>query len=107
MARQSEKALSRRKFTIKLYEDLITPWMEKRLNESPLPRSTRTIICEIFKFEQNIEPPEQLETKKKKKVCAFCPCKLRRMTRKFCLLCSRAICGEHHADLCKVCFENK
>ncbi|GFQ80290.1 uncharacterized protein TNCT_609301, partial [Trichonephila clavata] len=65
MIRKSEKALSRRKFAIKLNEDLLVPWMKKCLNISTLPRSTR--ICELLKLKQNIEPPEQSETKNKKK----------------------------------------
>ncbi|GFV04280.1 down syndrome cell adhesion molecule-like protein Dscam2 [Trichonephila clavipes] len=37
--------------------------LKKGINVSTLPRSTRTIICEHLKLEQNIEPPEQLEAK--------------------------------------------
>ncbi|GFR04058.1 uncharacterized protein TNCT_381121 [Trichonephila clavata] len=104
MARKSEKALFGRKFTIKLSED--APWLKKCLNVCTLPRSTTTIICELLKLEQNVEPPEQLETKNRI-ICASCQCKLRRMTHKLRFLRSRAMCGEHHADMCKDCFENK
>ncbi|GBN21813.1 hypothetical protein AVEN_90805-1 [Araneus ventricosus] len=106
MARKSEKALSRKKFTVKLSEDLLAPWMKKRLNVPTLPRSTGTIIRELLKLDLNIQPPEQSDSKKRK-ICAFCPYNLRRMTRNFCQTCSRAMCGEHHANMCKDCFENK
>ncbi|GFU91440.1 uncharacterized protein TNCV_2542081 [Trichonephila clavipes] len=66
MARKSEKALFGRKFAIKLSDGLLAPWLKKRINVSPLPRSTKTIICELLKLEQNIEPPEQMETKNRK-----------------------------------------
>ncbi|GFR09571.1 hypothetical protein TNCT_194091 [Trichonephila clavata] len=69
MAGKCEKASSRRKFVIKLSEDLLAQWMKKRQNVATLCRSTRPIICEILKSEQNIELPEQLEIKKRK-VCA-------------------------------------
>ncbi|GFW24086.1 uncharacterized protein TNCV_4951301 [Trichonephila clavipes] len=104
MARKSEKVLFRRKFAIKLSEDLHTPWLKKRVNASTLPRSTSTIIRELLKLKQNIEPPEQLETKNRE-ICASYPCKFLRMTRKFFLSCSRAKCGEHHAKMRKKCFE--
>ncbi|GFV16902.1 uncharacterized protein TNCV_4365021 [Trichonephila clavipes] len=88
MARESEKVLLGRKFAIKLSGDLLAPLLKKHINVSTLPRSTRTIIWELMKLEQDIESPEELETKNKE-ICAFCPCKLRRMTRKFYLSCSR------------------
>ncbi|GFR02624.1 uncharacterized protein TNCT_234551 [Trichonephila clavata] len=73
MARKSEKVLSRRKFVIKLSEDLLAQRMEKRLNVATLPRSTRAVICELVKLEQDIEPPGQSKTKKKKKNLCFLP----------------------------------
>ncbi|GFV82623.1 uncharacterized protein TNCV_1618521 [Trichonephila clavipes] len=94
MARKSEKALFGRKFAIKRSEDLLAPWLKKRIHVSTLPGSTRIIMCELLKLEQNIEPPEQLETKNRE-ISVFDPCELRR-TRKFYLSCSRAMCGEHH-----------
>ncbi|GFW56522.1 hypothetical protein TNCV_1862321 [Trichonephila clavipes] len=42
---------------------------KKRINVSTLPRSIRAIICELLKLEQNIEPPEQLKTKKTGNLC--------------------------------------
>ncbi|GFR16349.1 hypothetical protein TNCT_49541 [Trichonephila clavata] len=71
MARKPEKALSRRKFVIKLSEDPLVQWMEKCLNVATLPQSTRAIICELLKLEQNIEPHERLETKKEEKFVLF------------------------------------
>lgn len=105
-ARKSEKPLSRKKFAIKLSEDLLAPWMKKRLVVPTLPRSTRTIINGLLKLDMNIQQSEQSDNKKRK-ICAFCPYNLRRMTRNYCLVCSRAMCGEHHANMCKDCFENK
>ncbi|GFV43153.1 uncharacterized protein TNCV_1573991 [Trichonephila clavipes] len=102
MASKSEKALLGRKFAIKLSEDLAL-WLKKRINVSNLPQPTRRIICELSKVEQSVE---QLETKNRE-ICAFCPCKLRRMTRTFYLSCSTAMCGEHYAKMRKDCFENK
>ncbi|GFV46291.1 uncharacterized protein TNCV_3231801 [Trichonephila clavipes] len=72
MARKSDKALFGRKFSIKLSEDLLVPWLKKRINVSTLPRSAKTIICELLKLVQNIEPPKQLETKNRE-IYAFCP----------------------------------
>ncbi|GFX27015.1 hypothetical protein TNCV_803151 [Trichonephila clavipes] len=63
LPRKSEKAISRRKFAITLSEDLIAAWTEKHLNASPLLRLKETIIYELLKLEQNIEPPEPSETK--------------------------------------------
>ncbi|GBL77142.1 hypothetical protein AVEN_12774-1 [Araneus ventricosus] len=95
MARKSEKALSRKKFAIKLSEDLLAPWMKKCLNIPTLPQSTRTIIRELVKLDLNIQPPKQSDSKKRKN-CTFCQYNLRRMTRNFYQTCSRAMCGEHH-----------
>ncbi|GFQ98878.1 hypothetical protein TNCT_290351 [Trichonephila clavata] len=76
MAPKFEKALSGGKFAIKLCKDLLAPCMKKGLNVSTLPRSTRTIICELLKLEQNTEPPEQSETKTTGIIVLFCPCQL-------------------------------
>ena len=106
VARKIEKPLSRKKFPLKLSTDLLAPWMKKRLDVPTLPRSTRTIIYELLKLENENELPEQIESTKRK-ICASCPYKLRRMTRKFCLTCSKAMCGVHHVDMCKDCFQSK
>ncbi|GBM48489.1 hypothetical protein AVEN_50279-1 [Araneus ventricosus] len=68
MARISEKTLSRKKFAIKLSEDL-APWMKKSLNAPTLSRSTRTIIRELLKLDLSIQPTEQSDIKKKKNLC--------------------------------------
>ena len=52
VARKTEKPLSRKKFAIKLSEDLLAPWMKKRLDVPTLPRSTRTIMYELLKLEK-------------------------------------------------------
>ncbi|GFV22243.1 DUF4817 domain-containing protein [Trichonephila clavipes] len=71
IARKSKKALFGRKFMIKLSEDILAPWLKKRINVSTLPRSTWTIMCELLTSEQNIEQAEQLETKKTGKYVPF------------------------------------
>ncbi|XP_055942630.1 piggyBac transposable element-derived protein 4-like [Argiope bruennichi] len=82
MTRKSEKVMSRKKFAVKLSEDLLAPWMKKRLDAPALPRSTRIIISELLKIDMVCEIPKTNESNKRK-ICAFCPYKLRRMTRFF------------------------
>ncbi|GFR13327.1 transposase [Trichonephila clavata] len=64
-ARKSEKVLSRRKFAIKLSENLTVQWMEKRLNVTTLVQSTRAIICELMKLEQTLNHRNNRKLKKK------------------------------------------
>ncbi|GFS91601.1 hypothetical protein NPIL_666531 [Nephila pilipes] len=66
MARKSEKVLSRNTFTIKLSEDLLTPWMKNHLNLQTLSRSTRIITYEVLNLEKDIQSAEQFEYKKGK-----------------------------------------
>ncbi|XP_055936803.1 uncharacterized protein LOC129966406 [Argiope bruennichi] len=82
MTRKLEKVMSRKKFAVKLSEDLLAPWMKKRLDAPALPRSTRTIISELLKIDMVCETPKTNESNKRK-ICAFCPYKLRRMARFF------------------------
>ncbi|GFX59047.1 hypothetical protein TNCV_3814811 [Trichonephila clavipes] len=73
MTRKSKKALSGRKFSIKLNKDLLAQWLKKLLNVATLPRSTRTIICELLRLELNIKQSEQSKTLKKRKMCGCWP----------------------------------
>ncbi|GFQ68425.1 hypothetical protein TNCT_465931 [Trichonephila clavata] len=87
----SEKALSRRKFTIRLSEVLLVQLMEKPLNVAILPRSTKNIICELLKLEQNNGPTETLKAKEKGKCVLFAHVSGVK-GHKFCLSCCRKSC---------------
>lgn len=88
-----------------LSTDLITPWMEKRLEVPTLKRSLRENISQILvkstvlNNEQQEEEPEP----KKRKYCAFCSYKKRRMSKLVCYKCKKSVCGEHKVDLCVDC----
>lgn len=105
MIKNNKKPLNRRKFMKQLSTDLITPWMEKRLEAPTLKKSLRGNISQILVNPTDLDNgnrEEELEPKKRK-CCAFCSYKKRRMTKSVCYKCKKSVCGEHKVDMCVDC----
>lgn len=105
MIKNNKKPLNRREFMKQLSTDLVTPWMEKRLEAPTLIKSLRGNISQILvnptapSYENRQEEPEL----KKRKYCAFCSYKKRRMSKLVCYKCKKSVCGEHKVDMCVHC----
>lgn len=71
-------------------------------------RNLKDNISAILPQETN-ELPQQdqdlLPEPKKRKYCAFCPSKIRRMTKSACYKCKSPMCGEHKLTACSNCLE--
>lgn len=102
---KKEKPLGRRDFMKKLSNSLMIPWMETRQQMLTLPTNIKEKISSILP-KRRAEPPTQDEgipEPKKRKYCAYCPSKLRRMTKTICDRCKNPICGEHKFSACPKC----
>ncbi|XP_045505028.1 piggyBac transposable element-derived protein 4-like [Colias croceus] len=102
---KKEKPLGRRDFMKKLSNTLMTPWMETRQQMLTLPTNIKEKISGMLPKRQ-AEPSTQREDvpePKKRKYCAFCPSKIRRMTKTMCDSCKNPICGEHKSSACPKC----
>lgn len=102
---KKEKPLGRRNFMKKLSNSLMTPWMETRPQMLTLPTNIKEKIGDILPKSQ-AEPPTQREgipEPKKRKYCAFCPSKIRRMAKTMCDSCNNPICGDHKSSACPKC----
>lgn len=105
MIKNKEKPLNRREFMKRLSTELVTPWMEKRLEAPTLKSSVRENISQILikptgsSNELQAEEPEP----KKRKYCAFCSYKKKRMSKLVCHKCKKSVCGEHKLDVCVDC----
>lgn len=95
------KPLSRCNYIIDLAHLLAKSWMEKRLKIPNLRKDIRQYIRNILKIPDN--PERTAPQEKKRKVCYYCPSRIRRMTTTYCNKCGNAICGEHRGNYCTVC----
>lgn len=79
MIKNNKKPLNRRKFMKQLSTDLVTPWMERRLEAPTLKRSLRENISQILvkPTDSSNEHREEEPEPKKRKYCAFCSYKKR------------------------------
>ena len=76
------KPMTRRMYARNLTEELMRPWLHRCLKVPTIRRSLKAMIGKIL----NVNPFESIEERPKdgkRKICAFCPSKLRRMTRFF------------------------
>ncbi|KAG6438978.1 hypothetical protein O3G_MSEX000379 [Manduca sexta] len=105
MLSKKEKPLGRRLFMKKLSNNLITPWMETRQQVPTLPTNIKEKIAGILPKRQaeSLIHEEGEPEPKKRKYCAFCPSKIRRMTKSICDKCKNPICGEHKSSACPKC----
>lgn len=112
-----KKPLSRREYLKALHHKLIEPHMQKILLIPTLQTSLRDSITQILntagssnkgiinETEQSNAadvPPQQ----NKRKICAICPSKKRRMTKSKCTKCNKSLCGEHKLDVCHKCISS-
>ncbi|KAF8789827.1 hypothetical protein HNY73_007737 [Argiope bruennichi] len=95
MTRKLEKVMSRKKFAVKLSEDLLAPWMKKRLDAPALPRSTRTIISELLKIDMVCELRKQMKVTKEK-FGAFLPLQAAKNGPLFLVKVVQEQCAETH-----------
>lgn len=102
MIANNDKPLSRRNYMKKLSTEFISPWMEKRLEAPTLKRHVRVNIQELLPKTNTLDNNEE-PVIKKKRYCAYCPSKIRRMSKMTCYKCNKSICGEHKTDICKGC----
>ncbi|GBP63866.1 PiggyBac transposable element-derived protein 4 [Eumeta japonica] len=98
---KNEKPLNRKEFMKKLSTQLTSDWMGKRLEAPTLKRYLRQNIKELLPENtenSNEEREEEEPLVKKKRYCAYCPSKIRRMSKMECALCKKAVCGNHKKD---------
>lgn len=109
MLKNNKKPLNRTKFMKQLSTDLITPWMEKRLEIPTLKRSLRENISQILVKPTDLNNKQQEEEPepKKRKYCAFCSYKKKRMSKLVCYKCGKSVCGDHKVDMCVDCSKTK
>ena len=103
-ASKKNEQLIRKNFLIKLSEELMLPWMQKRLLIPTISSELRTTIQTIVGKEE----PQEGETAgtakpERRTICYICPSKKRRMTTTFCNVCLKAFCKEHRAQLYTNC----
>ncbi|XP_066149862.1 piggyBac transposable element-derived protein 4-like [Euwallacea fornicatus] len=97
----NNKPVSRFQYMFELGKILAEPWMRQRLDISNLRRNIRENIHEILDIKPVPESVDPIE--KKRTVCFFCPSRLRKMPKKFCVQCKRAICRTHNRNCCPEC----
>jgi hypothetical protein len=102
MIKTKEKPLSRRDFAKKVCEDLMAPWLRERLSVPTLQRSLKRKIEDVLGEDGPVAELEVQEGQKRK-ICAYCPSKKRRMTRFQCYSCKKYMCLEHQAKVCTNC----
>lgn len=107
--------MNRRDFMKKLHSQLVTPWLQIRLQIRTMPTHIKSKIQDILRVSTEVQgqsgqstsrnDPGSTETAnlRKRKICGLCPYKKRRMTKTYCSKCSTAICGEHKIDFCTSC----
>ncbi|GBP22716.1 hypothetical protein EVAR_13998_1 [Eumeta japonica] len=102
---KNEKPLGRRDFMKILSNSLITPWMETRKQVPTLLTNLKDKISNLLpkKRSESSNQDEDTPEPKKRKYCAFCPSKIRRMTKTMCDSCKNPICGEHKCSACPKC----
>lgn len=101
------KPKSRFYFMQMLVSEISKPWLLYRLDRR-LPPSLKEMIsrclgCSSARKETSLESaiPDQVA---KRKYCAYCSYKKRRLTKSRCEKCKAFICGEHKKNVCVNCF---
>ncbi|KAJ4425574.1 hypothetical protein ANN_27769 [Periplaneta americana] len=96
------KKCARKSFLIQLSEELLKPWMMKRLQVVILQTNLRDLI-EAVLGDNVPKQRQESTTNNKRTIFHICQSKKRRMTTSYCNQCERAYCKEHRANLCTKC----
>lgn len=105
LIQENKKPVTRREFAKLVSEELMKPWLEARLQVPTMHRNLKVKIMEILGSSIPVADCQGQEAPKRK-ICAFCPPKKRRMTQYVCFSCKKHMCMEHRGMLCTDCSEN-
>lgn len=99
--RQGGRVPSRQDFLLSLGEELMRPWMERRIQVPNLPRSTRQELANQLGVPLQ-EAPQQQPTGSKGR-CHLCPRAADSKTTVSCVECHKYVCGKHKFIICQQC----
>ncbi|XP_022207389.2 uncharacterized protein LOC111064037 [Nilaparvata lugens] len=100
--KEKKKPINRREFAKQVCEELTKPHLQNRIEVPTLRKNLKTNIGEILGTEAGQSDPE-LHGQAERKICAFCPSKIRRMTRFSCFKCKKFHCLQHQSKMCTNC----
>lgn len=85
---------------------LITPHLEKRLNNPRISKDIRSLISRILKTPEVPDVDDIQETLERRKTCIMCPASLKRKSKYVCMTCKGAICLQCARKFCAKCSGN-
>lgn len=81
LLRNNAKPITIKEFMTQLQEEMLKPWLERRVNLPTLQRSLKQTICDILNL--NTVEEELYCAESKRSICHICPSRKRLMTTTF------------------------